>query len=141
MNDGRNNAPDFAPGEFATDTGGFVPFQRYSEAMATGGHYFARNYNAGGTGHPSSFRALMQRSALDLRDLNSVLTSLGISSGILPSTTSTPPTVILDPDVANWNAHHGPPRCQRSCRLRLSAAGTQERRSLSWAQRMEQSCA
>jgi hypothetical protein len=49
----------------------------------------------------------MKRSALDLRDLDFVLTQLGLP-GVLPSTGGSSPTVVIDPEIANWNTHHGP---------------------------------
>lgn len=137
VNDGRNDAYDFETGEFAIDTGGFVPFERYTETLSSGGHHFAKSY-VPPSGAPATFHELMKRSALDLRDLDAVLTAAGFGS-ILPTTLGASPSVILDPDVANWNAHHGPTEqltipielpCWWHCTNQVAGSG--QRKVLAW---------
>ncbi len=83
VNEGKDDTCDAAPGEFHIDLGGFIPWSRYTENSAAGGHAFAKIYDSisWGTGHPATFFDLMTKYGLDLDSLNSELNS---TLGTLP---------------------------------------------------------
>ncbi|MSR48263.1 MAG: hypothetical protein EXS13_14590, partial [Planctomycetes bacterium] len=89
VNDGKSDSYDFSTGEMAIDTGGFVPFDRYTDTTPGSGHYIARIYTPpAGSGFPATFHQLMKESLLDLAGLDSILKQSLYPPGVLPSTTS-----------------------------------------------------
>jgi hypothetical protein len=117
VNDGRNDQYDQAFGELSNDLMGWVPWSRYGETAANGGHYYARVWH-----HPTrSFQDFMYDGALDLDLLaRSIRQYCTLPSPTPPATPSVvvpfqPGHVTIEAglpsfpvvDVAWWNATAG----------------------------------
>ncbi|MSR46687.1 MAG: hypothetical protein EXS13_06440 [Planctomycetes bacterium] len=108
VNDGRSNVHESGGAEVQLDLGGFIPFSRYSENAASGGHADAIPYDTGTwtPPFPATFRELMKKHCLDLYELDAVL-----DATVVGAPPTNPPTMLpfgaraeIDPELLTYNA-------------------------------------